>query len=110
MLDEVGLVTPAVVELHRDGIAGSSFFKHLGPDYVIWHCDVSGPAREEIGLEYNVVKTFDSGTSRGCYEVWHTKSPRFATGAFLEGVSSVRGSVMDNYIIPLSARFVRVPV
>lgn len=39
MIDEVGLVTPRVVELKRRDIAGPQYALEFQPDYVLFHCD-----------------------------------------------------------------------
>lgn len=39
MFDEVGLVTPSVVDLKKQGLPGTDYFAYLKPDYVILHCD-----------------------------------------------------------------------
>ena len=70
MFDEVGLATPLAVELHRQGIMGSEFFKYFHPDYVLWTCQENGATREEIAKKYNLIKIFDAKVSRGCYELW----------------------------------------
>lgn len=70
MYDEVGLVTPLAVELHRQGIPGAEFYRYFHPDYVIWTCGEGGEARNEIKLQYTLAKIFDGNSSRACYEVW----------------------------------------
>jgi len=39
MIDEVGLVTPRVVELKREGVSGPHYALEFQPDLVIFHCD-----------------------------------------------------------------------
>ncbi|MCC7451135.1 MAG: DUF2029 domain-containing protein [Anaerolineae bacterium] len=39
MLDEVGLVTPRIVDLKRQGVAWDDYFAVLLPDYMVTHCD-----------------------------------------------------------------------
>lgn len=96
MLDEVGLVTPAVVELKRRRVPGELYFTHLDPDYLVLHCDdalrMQEPSDgEEAGLaaSYALVKRFDPlgfdprrpeaaesypALARGaCYEIWVKK-------------------------------------
>lgn len=68
--DEVGLVTPAVVELHRQKIGAENFYKYLKTDYVILQCGQAGNVMEDFDAEYDLIKTFSEGTARACYEVW----------------------------------------
>lgn len=39
MFDEVGLVTPKIVELKRQGLAAPVYLEALQPDYYVMHCD-----------------------------------------------------------------------
>ncbi|HEY5158081.1 MAG TPA: hypothetical protein VII93_08995, partial [Anaerolineales bacterium] len=39
MLDEVGLVTPAVVAMKLRRIPGDTYFSYLNPDFLVLHCD-----------------------------------------------------------------------
>lgn len=39
MFDEVGLVTPKIVELKRQGLAAPAYIEALKPDYYVIHCD-----------------------------------------------------------------------
>lgn len=84
MLDEVGLVTPAVVELKRQRIGAEHYAEIFQPDYLIVHCDdtIRIPPPSETGLRYELTVTFDSlehkrsssNSSdlpwRSCYEIW----------------------------------------
>lgn len=75
MYDEVGLVTPLAVELHRERTGGHWFYLYFSPDYVIWHCDGGLDARQTISLQYKIVATFDGNTSRSCYDILERISP-----------------------------------
>lgn len=84
MLDEVGLVTPAVVELKRQRIGAEQYAEIFQPDYLIVHCDdsIRVPLPSDTGPRYELTVTFDpleyklsSLTSsdlpwRSCYEIW----------------------------------------
>jgi hypothetical protein len=84
MLDEVGLVTPAVVELKRQRIGAEHYAEIFQPDYLIVHCDdtIRIPPPSETGLGYELAVTFDPleykrsplNSSdlpwRSCYEIW----------------------------------------
>jgi len=93
MLDEVGLVTPEVVELKKQGITQPlPMISTLSPDAFVIHCDdaagIEGAAAwqaENLGHEYRFAVRFDPlGFSTGsdllkankplarasCYEVW----------------------------------------
>lgn len=73
MYDEVGLVTPLAVELHKDGVGGSEFYKYFHPDYVIWTCGGGGESRIDIQAEYQYDVVFDGNSSRACYEIWELR-------------------------------------
>jgi hypothetical protein len=96
MLDEVGLVTPAVVELNRRQVGAGFLFSYLDPDALVLHCDDALRFQgllggEDTGLaeRYSPVKQFNPldfdpyhpnppetypGLARGaCYEVWQKK-------------------------------------
>lgn len=70
MYDEVGLATPLAVELHRQGISGAEFYKYFHPSYVVWTCGEGGEVRNEIKLQYTLVKIFDGNSPKSCYEIW----------------------------------------
>ena len=84
MLDEVGLVTPAVVELKRQRIGAEQYAEIFQPDYLIVHCDdtIRIPLPGETKLLYELTVTFDpleykrssSNSSDqpwlACYEIW----------------------------------------
>lgn len=96
MLDEVGLVTPAVVALKLQRVPGYATFTYLDPDYLVLHCDdalrMQDPTRvEDIGLanlylpvrEFNPL-AFDPAHPRpdpyletlarnACYGIWQKK-------------------------------------
>lgn len=73
MIDEVGLVTPAVVELHRKGVPGHKYYQYFLSDYVIWTCGEGGESREKIKEHYTLTKTFNKNTLKSCYEIWTKK-------------------------------------
>lgn len=66
MLDEVGLVTPRVVELHRQGVKSYDFYKYLWPDYILLQCT---QPQGDIGKYYEKIKIFDNGYARACYYI-----------------------------------------
>jgi len=93
MIDEVGLVTPRIVELKRQGIVDTArYVEFFRPDFVVVHCDdsvsmqrqVSG--QQEFASHYLLAATFNplnfnpaeptgAGASGSlerlsCYEVW----------------------------------------
>jgi len=93
MLDDVGLVTPAVVNLKRQQISGFSYFSYLKPDFLILHCDDAlsmqgqlggqdtGLATQYVRVEQVNPLNFDPnhppaqevlpGLAReSCYEIW----------------------------------------
>ena len=95
MLDEVGLVTPQVIELKKRGITQPlSMIPYLSPDSLVIHCDDALSIEEEagwqvqnLGHEYHFAVRFDPlhfRTDQGlpeadqplarasCYEVWQT--------------------------------------
>ena len=96
MLDEVGLVTPRVVELKREGILDSvQYIPILKPDYVVVHCDDAlrwksqtraDPAgfANQYGLtvrfnplQFNASapldRSFETVLARSsCYEIWES--------------------------------------
>ena len=96
MLDDVGLVTPAVVDMKRSQVVGDLYFTYLKPDYLILHCDdalrMQGQLKgQDTGLAASYVRVeqfnplnFDPyhadvpqvlpGLSRNsCYEIWQIK-------------------------------------
>lgn len=84
MLDEVGLVTPAVVELKRQRIQAENYASIFKPDYVIVHCDdtLRIPPVSDAGPNYSLAIKFDPMNSveaihgepalpwLSCYEIW----------------------------------------
>lgn len=88
MLDEVGLVTPAVVELKRQQINAEQYVSIFKPDYFIVHCDdlIRIPASPEAGLQYRLAKTFNplgfynemndpyQLAWSACYQIWENTS------------------------------------
>lgn len=84
MLDEVGLVTPAVVDLKRQQIGAEKYASIFKPDYVIVHCDdtLRIPPVSDAGPNYVLAVIFnpleyDETTPDepalpwlSCYEIW----------------------------------------
>ncbi len=84
MLDEVGLVTPAVVELKRQRIQAENYASIFKPDYVIVHCDdtLRIPSVSDEGPNYVLAVIFNpmgfnENTPKepalpwlSCYEIW----------------------------------------
>lgn len=70
MIDEVGLVTPRVVELKRLHVPAAAYYQAFWPNYVIWTCGEGGKWRVEMSKYYQIVKIFDGHSSRACYEIW----------------------------------------
>jgi hypothetical protein len=84
MLDEVGLVTPAVVELKRQRIQAENYASIFKPDYVIVHCGdtLRIPPASDVDPNYSLAIKFDplhftETTSvepalpwLSCYEIW----------------------------------------
>lgn len=84
MLDEVGLVTPAVVGLKRQRIGAEQYVSIFQPDYVIIHCDDTTriPPVSDAGLNYVLAAAFNpleydenapassSLPLLSCYEIW----------------------------------------
>lgn len=70
MLDEVGLVTPAVVDLHRQRIRAENFYQYLKTDYILLQCGQADKVMMEFSQEYTLIKEFTQGSARACYEVW----------------------------------------
>lgn len=70
MFDEVGLVTPAVVELHRDGIGAEHFYRFLRTDYILLACHQADGVLKDFSKEYEGIHLFTDLSTRGCYELW----------------------------------------
>ena len=84
MLDEVGLVTPAVVELKRQRIQAENYALIFKPDYVIVHCGdtLRVPPVSDAGPNYSLAIKFDPLKFTeithdepalpwlSCYEIW----------------------------------------
>ena len=84
MLDEVGLVTPAVVELKRQRIQAEKYTSIFKPDYVIVHCGdtLRIPSASDAGPNYSLAIKFDPMKFTdathdepalpwlSCYEIW----------------------------------------
>lgn len=84
MLDEVGLVTPAVVELKRQRISAEQYAAIFQPDFLIVHCDdnIRIPSASEMGPTYELKIIFNPlkhnqstlvSTNlpwQSCYEIW----------------------------------------
>jgi hypothetical protein len=97
MIDEVGLVTPQVVELKRRGTPVEEYFDVFRPTYVIQHCDdatrfetLQASSGIRFADEYSRLATFDPlggedlsdvrgrypGLDRSaCYVVWQQAHP-----------------------------------
>lgn len=73
MLDEVGLITPRVVELHRQDVGGKNFFRYLHTDYILFQCHQADGVMDDLRLEYEAVQLFTDTSFRGCYELWRSK-------------------------------------
>jgi len=96
MLDEVGLVTPAVVAMKLRRIPGDTYFSYLNPDFLVLHCDDALRMQGELGgldtglaAAYLRVEQFnplnfnpphpDAGAPLAalarisCYEIWQRK-------------------------------------
>lgn len=70
MLDEVGLITPAVVDLHRQRIGAENFYLYLGTDYILLQCGQAAKVMQDFSQAYTLIHEFREGTARACYEVW----------------------------------------
>jgi len=98
MYDEIGLVTPRVVELRLKGIDPKEYFHILWPDYVVLHCDdglrlTKEPANQEnrFADSYRKVAGFNplnfdpdlpqppsdiaDITRIACYDIWQRIMP-----------------------------------
>ncbi|MGD0707348.1 MAG: hypothetical protein ABSA51_02725 [Anaerolineaceae bacterium] len=62
MLDDVGLVTPAVVDMKRSQVGGDLYFTYLSPDYLILHCD------DALRMQ-GYLKGQDTGLAAGYFRV-----------------------------------------
>jgi hypothetical protein len=62
MLDDVGLVTPAVVDMKRRQVGGDLYFTYLKPDYLILHCD------DALRMQ-GYLKGQDTGLAAGYFRV-----------------------------------------
>jgi hypothetical protein len=84
MIEEVGLVTPAVTRLKLRQIGNEQYTSIFKPDYVIVHCDddIRIPHSPQTGLSYRLAQTFNPLGFYGmpdpqdvlawsaCYQVW----------------------------------------
>jgi hypothetical protein len=59
MLDQVGLVTPQVVALHRQGYSLFDMITSLDPDYAVLHCDDALQASQVFLGRYSKVVEFN---------------------------------------------------
>ena len=59
MIDEVGLVSPQVVALHRQGYSLFAMISSLDPDYAVLHCDDALQASEAFLRRYSKVVEFN---------------------------------------------------
>ncbi len=123
MLDEVGLVTPAVVNLKKEDFPLDSYFSYIQPDYYVLHCDDAlrlAPALMQPDTlhssAYARVKTFNplnfnpvtddpSGLPRGaCYQIWQREkfSVPSAAGSGKIVPPGRNDRVMDNRRPPMT--------
>ncbi len=93
MIDEVGLVTPAVVELKRQHVDPDLYFSIFHPDYYVLHCDdaarllgLTGEGDLGFSNQYLLIRTYNplnfdpltamNSSTRGalarnsCYQIW----------------------------------------
>jgi hypothetical protein len=84
MIEEVGLVTPAVTKLKLRQIGNEQYTSIFKPDYVLVHCDddIRIPHSPQTGLSYRLVQTFNPLGFYGmpdpqdvlawsaCYQIW----------------------------------------
>lgn len=70
MLDEVGLITPQVVELKKQGVSGESMYPYLWTDYILLQCRQAENVMDDFSKEYAMVAMFENGYARSCYEIW----------------------------------------
>lgn len=72
MLDQVGLVTPKVVDMYRSGMKGNQLYTVLWTDYIIASC---GEYRNvsEFPQYYKKIKAFQADYVKSCYEIWKMK-------------------------------------
>jgi hypothetical protein len=111
MIDEVGLVSPQVVQLTRQEFTGDSLkfsqvlLSKIQPDYFVTHCDdalrefdgsaagadaLTHYSRQAVfnPLNFDPLHPSDMGTPRGsCYEIWGRNGP---AGAGKSGVKDSR--------------------
>lgn len=73
MIDEVGLISPEVVELHRQDIGAHEFFRYLRTDYILLQCHQADGVLDEFAKEYKGIQMFTDGSFRGCYELWEKR-------------------------------------
>lgn len=69
-VDEVGLITPESVELHRQRIGAEYFYRYFWTDYIIYQCHQGDSVMDDFSQYYKLIKTFENGFARACYEVW----------------------------------------
>lgn len=94
MIDEVGLISPLVVQFGRQKFSGDSvefsrvLLSKIQPDYFVTHCDdvlrvfSRSPSEHDIGMQYSRQAVFNpmsfdpresparKGARRSCYEIW----------------------------------------
>ncbi len=82
MIDEVGLVTPAVTELKRQRINANEYASVFQPDYFVAHCGETVRLQSVPEQTYRLIKTFNplnfeagalysSDLPRSsCYQIW----------------------------------------
>jgi hypothetical protein len=92
MIDEVGLVTPRIVDLKRQNVDADYYFSIFQPDYYVLHCDdslrlqgLAGKPNTGFARQYRLIQTynplqFDPLDQRSistnalprnsCYQIW----------------------------------------
>jgi hypothetical protein len=100
MVDEVGLVTPQVVNLKLQQVESGRYASIFRPDYVILHCDDALRMQSEpetgLGEGYNLAREFnplafdpstpgqppdpDGLIRNSCYQIWRRKTLSLSTG------------------------------
>lgn len=73
MLDQVGLVTPEVVDLYKQGVKGHEMYTYLHPDYVIMSCGEYNKVMDDFSLYYEKIQSFQANYVKSCYEIWEKK-------------------------------------
>jgi hypothetical protein len=116
MLDEVGLITPAVVMLKKADFPLDSYFSSLRPDYYVLHCDdaqriASALTQPDIppSNAYFLVKTFNplhfnpavddsSGLPRAaCYQIWRREDYSLGSAPRVSFIPSAARAYLENF-------------